>query len=101
LAKWLAPILGGWALIAAASVGAVVWAQKGDGGTCDRGELAAALGDGIRIADQQDKSQFDIVRPTRCGEEDIASVLQEVTRAWHMMPGGTMMREASHTPSTP
>lgn len=101
MATWLAPVLGALALVVAASVGAIVWAQKGDGGTCDRVLLAAVLGDGAQKAEQRGASQFDIVRPARCGEEDLASVLPEVTRAWHMMPGGTMMRATSHTAGTP
>ena len=97
MSTWLAPVLGGLALVIAASVGAIVWAQKGDGGTCDRSTLAAVLGDAVQQADQRGQMQFDVVRPAHCGEGDLASVLPEVTRAWHMMPGGTMMREPSHT----
>jgi hypothetical protein len=101
LAKWLAPVLGALALVIAASVGAIVWAQKGDSGTCDRALLAAVLSDGAQNANQRGEAQFDVVRPARCAEDDLASVLPEVTRAWHMMPGGTMMREPSHTADTP
>ena len=41
MAKWLAPVLGALALVVTASVGAIVWAQKGDDRTCDRALLAA------------------------------------------------------------
>jgi hypothetical protein len=101
LAKWLAPVLGALALVIAASVGAIVWAQKGDGGTCDRALLAAVLSDGVQNANQRGAAQFDVVRPAPCSEADLASVLPEVTRSWHMMPGGTMMREPSHNTGTP
>lgn len=101
MAKWLAPALGAHALVTAASAGASVRAQKGDSGTCDSALLAAVLGVGVPRADQRGQAQFDTVCSARCSEEDLASVLPEVTRAGHMMPGGTMTREPSHTASTP
>jgi hypothetical protein len=101
MTKWLAPVVGAAALAVAVAVGAVIWTQQGSGGSCDRAALAAALGDGIRAADEQAKPQFAVARPDNCTEDDLASVLPEVTRNWHMMPGGLLMREASHTDTTP
>jgi hypothetical protein len=101
MTKWLAPVVGAAALAVAVAVGAVVWAQQGASGSCDRAMLAAALSDGIRAADQQATSQVDPVRPANCAEDDVASVLPEVTRKWHMMPGGILMREPSHTDTAP
>lgn len=101
MARWMVPALGALALVVAAAVGALIWAQKGDGGSCDRALLAAVLGDGINQADQRGQAQFEIVRPASCDEDDLAGVAPEVTRIWHMMPGGIMMREPSHTGGTP
>jgi hypothetical protein len=101
MSKWLAPVIGAVALVVAMVVGLVVWSQPGGGVSCDRALLSAALGDGIRAADQGSKPQFEVARPAGCTEDDLASVLPEVTRSWHMMPGGILMREASHTPATP
>lgn len=101
MARWMAPVLGALALVAAAGVGAFIWEQSGDGGSCDRALLAAVLGDGIHQADQRGQAQFDVVRPAYCNEDDLAGVVPEVTRSWHMMPGGILMREPSHTAATP
>ena len=59
LATWLAPTLGALALVIAASVGAIVWAQKGGDGACDRALLAAVLDDGIQRAEQRGQAQFE------------------------------------------
>jgi len=101
MTKWLAPVVGAAALAVAVAVGAVVWTHQSAGGSCDRALLSAALADGIRAADQQAKSQFEPARPVNCTEDDLTSVLLEVTRNWHTMPGGILMREASHTDTAP
>jgi hypothetical protein len=31
-----------------------------------------------------------------CRDEEISAAMQEITREWHMMPGGTMMRSPDH-----
>jgi hypothetical protein len=89
------------ALVVAAGVVAGVWALHGGGGSCDRALLEAVLRDEVAQADRDRQAQFDIVRPAHCGEDDLAGVVPEVTRAWHMIPGGVMMREASHSPPSP
>ena len=95
MAKWLAPIIAVSVLVVGVAVGAAVWAQNSDAETCDGAALDMALADGMHAADASGKAQFDIDRPAHCGEDDIAAALAEMTRGWHMMPGGTMMREAS------
>jgi hypothetical protein len=101
MAKWLAPTLVLVLLVAAASIGAGVWALGGGGGSCDRALLEAVLRDGIAQADGAQQPQFAIARPPHCTEDELAGVVPEVTRAWHMMPGGVMMREASHGTPAP
>ncbi len=101
MATWLAPALGALALVAVAGAGAFIWAQSGDGGSCDRALLAAVLRDGIERADQRGQAQLEIVRPAYCNEDDLAGAVPEVTRSWHMMPGGILMREPSHIACTP
>jgi hypothetical protein len=101
MAKWLAPALGAIVLVIAVVVGAAIWSQKGDGGSCDHALLTAVLTDAIKQADQRGQVQFDIVRPAHCNEDDLAGVVPEVTRSWHMMPGGGMMRETSHPAAAP
>jgi hypothetical protein len=89
------------ALVVAVGVGAGVWALSGGGGSCDRALLEAVLRDEIAQADRDRQPQFEIARPAHCGEDDLAGVVPEVTRAWHMMPGGVVMREASHATPSP
>jgi hypothetical protein len=101
MANWLAPALVVVALVVAGSVGAGVWALSGGGGSCDQSLLEAVLRDEIAQADRGRQAQFDIARPPHCGEDDLAGVVPEVTRAWHLMPGGVMMREASHATPSP
>lgn len=96
MARWLAPALGVLILAIGASVGAIIWSQCDDKATCDRGMLSAVLNDGIVRAEQAGQVQFDVVRPPGCTDADLADVLPAVTRSWHTMPGGVIMREPSH-----
>lgn len=99
MVKWLAPAVGVVVLAVAAGVGAVIWAQGDDAATCNRSALSAVLRDGVARAEQTGQVQFDVSRPPDCSESDLADVLPEVTRVWHMMSGGLIMREPSHTGS--
>ena len=102
MAKWLAPVLGGVALVVAAAVGAVVWAQSGDGGgTCDRTAMAAQMRDTMSMAEQQGRSMANMPMPTHCNAGDMAAMMPEVSRTWHMMPDGTMMKQPSHSDAAP
>jgi hypothetical protein len=97
MTRWLIPGAGLLVLVVAVAVGIGVWTQQGDSaGACDHNALVQALQEGIRQADTQNKSTFEIDRPASCNDEDQANAVQEVTRNWHMMPGGMMMREATH-----
>jgi hypothetical protein len=42
------------------------------------------------------EARFEQERPESCGEPDLSGLLPGVTRGWHMMPGGVLMREPSH-----
>jgi hypothetical protein len=97
MAKWLAPVLGGVALVVAAAVGAVVWAQSGgSGGTCDRTAMAAQMRNTMTMAEQQGHSMANMPMPAHCNTGDMAAMMPEVSRTWHMMPDGTMMQQPSH-----
>jgi hypothetical protein len=97
MARWLFPAVSGLVIVVVAGLGLVVWTQSGDSAACDRAQLAQALRDGIQAADQQGKGTFSVERPAACTEQDLSDIVPEVTRSWHMMPGGKMMREAQHT----
>jgi len=95
--RWLFPAVSGLVIVVAVGVGLVVWTQSGDSAACDRAQLSKALQAGIQAADQGSAATFELERPAACTEQDLADVVPEVTRSWHMMPGGAMMREARHT----
>lgn len=95
--RWLFPAVSGLVIVATVGVGAVVWTRSGDSATCDRAQLSQALRAGVQAANARDASTFEVDRPAACTEQDLADIVPEVTRSWHMMPGGTMMREAKHT----
>lgn len=96
MTRWLMPGIGALVLAVAAVVGIAVWTQQGDSATCDHDALVQALHDGITQAEGQNKSSFEIERPAGCSDDDQAAAVAEVTRSWHMMPGGMMMREGAH-----
>ena len=96
MGRWLIPGIGALVLAGAVAVGAVVWTQQGDGTTCDQAALVHALDEGLRQAEQQDKETWEIERPVGCGDADQEQAIAEMTRDWHMMPGGMMMRASKH-----
>lgn len=101
MAKWLAPVLGGAVLLVAAVVGVVVWAQGGDGGgSCDRASMATQMRDSIAMAEGRGQSTVGMTMPAHCGIDDMSALMPEVSRTWHMMPDGTMMRQPSHMPGS-
>lgn len=89
----------GIALTAAVVGGAVaVWAVGGDNGaTCDTAALSQSLADDMGRADAEGMTQFMPRTSPGCGEAEMRMAMQEITRDWHMMPGGMMMRSPDHT----
>lgn len=98
MARWLVPVGGLVVLVAALAIGVAVW-TGGDGGAtaCDRTALAQSIREGIAAADRARSDQFEPALPPGCGADDVEPAAREVTRDWHAMPGGIMMREATHT----
>ncbi len=94
--RWLIPAGGSAVLVIAAVIGMVVFASGGGTASCDRDALAAAVRGGIETAQDGDL-QFTVPMPDGCEYEDLLMAAQEMTREWHAMPGGVIMREAQHT----
>jgi hypothetical protein len=89
----------GLALTAAAVGGGVaVWSASGDNGaSCDRIALTQSITDGMRRAEADEAVQFMPDATAGCHYEEMSAAAQEITREWHMMPGGMMMRSPGHT----
>lgn len=101
MATWLAPALGVVTLAVAVAIGGVVLTQPADGSTCDRAAVASVLRDGIAQADTRGRAQVDVVAPEHCTDADLEGTLPGITREWHFMPGGILMREPSHAVPAP
>lgn len=97
MARWLIPTFGLIVLVLAIGVAAVSW-TRGGGASCDRTALAATLRPEVQAAEAAGVEEFVVTMPEGCKDADLQSVVPEVTRSWHAMPGGSMMRAPSHAP---
>jgi hypothetical protein len=99
MARWIATVTG---LLAIAIAGSIVFvALIGTGDTsaaCDRDALVVAMRDAIAKADRAGVDQIAADRPEDCSAGDMMEAMLEVSRSWHVMPDGTMMRAPRHTP---
>lgn len=96
MARRFVPLAGLAVLVAAAAVGLGVWFALGGGGGCDRDALREVVRQGVADADRQNLNEFTPDFPSGCDEDDLVAVLHDVTHEWHVMPGGSLMRGASH-----
>lgn len=96
MGRWLIPGVGAVVLAVAIVTGAVVWAQQGDAGTCDRAALVTSISSGMEQAERDGRLQFEPERDAGCTDDDIADALFEMSSDWHVMPGGTVMKGGSH-----
>ena len=98
MARWMIPTFGLIVLVLAIGVAAVSWTRGGGDASCDRPALAASLRQELQTAESAGVDQFTVTMPQGCEDADLESVVPEVTRGWHAMPGGSMMRAPSHAP---
>ena len=97
MSRWLIPAAGVALTAAAVGGGVAVWtAGGGEGARCDRASLAQSIAEGTRQADAAGAAQFMPGATAGCRDEEMRAAMQEITRAWHMMPGGMMMRSPDH-----
>jgi len=85
------------ALGGAATAGFVAFATGGGATRCDTDELAAAMHAAIARGDHAGAAQVPVELPAGCDADDMMALAPSVTRSWHVMPDGTMMRAAEHT----
>ncbi|HXF51278.1 MAG TPA: hypothetical protein VNM43_06320 [Dehalococcoidia bacterium] len=96
MSRTLVPIVGLVVLLAAVGAGVGVWFALGGGGGCDADALREVVREGVAEADRQGLDEFTPEFPAGCDEADLRAVLHDVTHEWHVMPGGSLMRGASH-----
>jgi hypothetical protein len=90
-------VIGVLAVGAAIVVGFVAWNGSGSAAECDRAEMVAALHRAIDDAEHDNRIQVAVDMPRACSDDDMAHALPEVSRAWHIMPGGLLMQEPLHS----
>ena len=90
------PLIGLATILVAAGVGFGVWFALGGDGGCDRDALREAIRQGVEAADRRGLDEVYSEPVSGCGEEDLRQTLHDVTHEWHVMPGGSLMRGASH-----
>jgi hypothetical protein len=78
-------------------IGVVLWNSSGSAAECDRGQMVAAMHDAIAIAEGEGRTQVTVDMPHACDDDDMAHALPEVSRSWHVMPGGGLMHEPLHS----
>lgn len=96
--KKLLPALAAFAVIGAVVAGIFVWTASGDAARCDDAQLRGVIETGIASAERDGRPQVLLDLPEACDDDDVAYALPAVSRDWHTMPGGTLMRESLHTP---
>jgi hypothetical protein len=87
-----------WAGVAVAvGLGVLVWTASGSDASCGDDRLIAAMQVAIEEAERSGDSRAAVDMPNGCTDDDLATALPAVTRTWHVMPGGVLMREPTHT----
>jgi hypothetical protein len=95
--RWLVPAAAVALSVAAVGAGVAVWAAGGDGSAgCDQATLGRSIAEGIGSADADGAVQFMPDATAGCAYDEMSAVMRELTREWHMMPDGMMMRSAGH-----
>jgi hypothetical protein len=84
-------------VVGALAVGVVAWNGSGSAAQCDHDQLAAAMHDSIEMAERGSHAQASVNMPDACGDDDMMEAVPGVSRSWHVMPGGTLMRAEHHS----
>jgi len=84
-------------VVIAAGAGVLVWTSTGGEASCDEQGLIEAIEAGIGAAERDGRSQVSLDMPDACDDDDLGAALPAVSRTWHVMPGGVLMREPTHS----
>ena len=95
--KWLLAALAAVVVIGAVTAGLFSFAAGGSA-ECDEAALAHDMTEAIASAERAGIDQTSVELPAGCSDDDMTAQMPAVSRSWHAMPGGLMMREPVHTP---
>jgi uncharacterized membrane protein len=84
-------------VLSALAVAFVAWNRSAPAATCDEDALAVAIERGIGSAEHGGIDVVAVGMPVHCAGDDVGVVLPRVSRSWHAMPDGTIMRQGTHT----
>lgn len=93
--RWMLLAGAGALILIALFAGAFVWASGGSA-ACDVAVLQSAMKAGIATAEQSGATEVTIVMPSGCKDVDLTDAMPKVSRTWHAMPRGVMMRQVEH-----
>jgi hypothetical protein len=93
--RWMLLAGAGAVILIAVSTGVFVWASGGSV-SCDEAALESAMRAGIASAERSVAEEVTIEMPSGCKDLDLADAMPRISRAWHAMPGGVMMRQVDH-----
>jgi hypothetical protein len=85
-------------VIGAVGAGVIAWSSSGSSAHCDQDQLVAAMREAMDEAERGSQVQMPVRMPDACTDDDMAAAMPGVSRSWHPMPGGVMMREQQHMP---
>lgn len=79
----------------AIGAGAFVFASGGSA-SCDEVALTVVMAERIALAEANGATEISVALPSGCADDDMVAAMPAVSREWHAMPGGVMMREGQH-----
>ncbi len=93
--RWMLSAGAGALILIALFAGAFVWASGGSA-SCDEAALQSAMRAGIASGERSQAEEFTLEMPSGCKDLDVAEAMPRISRTWHAMPGGVMMRQVEH-----
>lgn len=79
------------------TVGVVAFGAGDSSASCDSHALEQAMHGGISDAERHGHHDIVIEIPAGCTDADLELTMPRISRDWHVMPGGVLMREGQHT----
>ncbi len=94
--RWIFPSAAAVLAASAVVAGVVAFTTAGGKADCDETALASAMHEEIASAERAGELQSTIELPEGCADTHMMDAMPAVSRSWHVMPGGTMMRQPEH-----
>ena len=94
--RWVLPAAATAVMAGAVIIALVVFWAGGRGADCDHAALEAAMRQEIIDAERAGALQTSVVVPAGCHDDDLIDAMPGISRSWHAMPDGTLMRQPQH-----